>query len=226
MAMKKADMEAHRAKYHALMSEARLAERAGLYRKAIESALASWDHIDGMIQFERKYEGKGFASIPTVEIILRYAPLLLDFQSLDALEILLKNFRRIERDTSDSLADKLARARARMWDNHRLWDHLERHPDIRQNELRRVLGGDQAQWRSVADAWEKMGLLRRTPEGGSYRVALSTRLGEPVPAKCPSCGEVVKAPKAIFLEKTACPECREDVLFVILSREVAYDAKE
>ena len=104
-----------------------------------------------------------------------------------------------------------------MWGNHSLWDHLERHPEARQDELRTVLGGDQETWRAVAERWEKMGLLRRTPEGGSYRLALITRMGQVVPGKCPTCGEVVEAPKSMFLEETTCPECTQSVQFTILS---------
>ncbi len=108
-----------------------------------------------------------------------------------------------------------------MWDAHRMWNHLEGHPQTRQDELGRVLGGGQTQWRSTAEAWEKMGLLHRTPEGASYRLALSTRLGEVISAKCPSCGTVAEGPKAMFFEELPCPECHAAVSFVIRVRESA-----
>lgn len=217
MAMKKAEMEHHQERYQSLMSDARAAEQAGLYRIAIEKALASWEHIDGMMQYERRYGSKEFRSIPAIDLTLKYAPLLLDFTSLDALEGLLKDRRRIEKNTSDSLGEKLAAARTLMRDAHRLWDHLEWNPRSRQDGLRRVLGGDQDQWRSMAEAWEKMGLLRREPESGTYRLSLSTRMGEVVAGKCPACGSIVEVPKAVCLEKMACPECEATALFVILS---------
>lgn len=210
-------MAEHQELYHARMSEARAAEREGLYRKAVESALAAWEYIDGMMQYERRYDDADFASIPAIEMILKYAPLLFDFHSLEKLGGLLKECRRIEKNTSESLGDRLVRAQERMWGNHSLWDHLERHPEARQDELRTVLGGDQETWRAVAERWEKMGLLRRTPEGGSYRLALITRMGQVVPGKCPTCGEVVEAPKSMFLEETTCPECTQSVQFTILS---------
>ena len=77
--MKKAEMEDHRAEYQALMSKARSAEREGFCRRAVELALASWDHIDGMMQYERRYENKEFANVQGIEMILKYAPLLFDF---------------------------------------------------------------------------------------------------------------------------------------------------
>ena len=226
MAMKKAEMEAHRQEYHALMAKARSAEWEGLYRTAVESALSSWDHIDGMMQYERRYEEKEFTNIEGIDMILKYAPLLLDFASLDRLETILKETRRIEKNTSESMADKVAEARTLMWDAHRLWDHVEQNPEARQDRLSRVLGGKQEQWRSIAAVWGKMGLLQRTSEGGSYRLALSTRMGQVVLGKCPGCGGTVNAPKAMLLEKVACPECGASVLFVMLSAESSIDTKD
>ncbi len=219
-------MEGHQEQYHRLIAEARSAEREGLYRKAVELALSSWDHIDGMMQYERRYENTEFDDIEGIDVILRYAPLLFDFSSLDALENILKNSRRIEKNTSENLVAKLAKARARMWDAHQLWDHLERHPEVSQDELNRALGGSRDRWRSITDAWENMGLVYRTQDGGSQRVALSTRMGRVVPGKCSSCGVVVSAPKAMLLEKMVCSECRATVFFIILSTATTNDTKE
>ena len=226
MVMKKAEMEKHRMEYRALMDQARAALQEGLYRNAVKAALSSWDHVDGMMQFERKYENREFTSIESIELVLRYAPLLLDSQSLDRLASLLKSQRRIDKNTSVSLDDKLAKARAQIWDAHKLWEYLEGHPDTRQDELRQILGGEQEEWRSAAEAWEKMGLVRRTPEGRSYRLALSTRMGEIVSGKCPSCGAVAEAPKAMFLEELTCQYCQASGVFVILSRRAPSTNKE
>lgn len=219
-------MQEHRDAYKDRMTRAFAAERDGAFHEAIELALSSWDHIDGMMQYERKYEDREFDSVQAIDLILEYAPFLLDFHTLDKLAILLKDYRRIERHTSDSYAEKLAEARLIMWEAHRLWDYLEFHPDARQDELRANLGGDQGQWRSVATLWEKMGLLRRTPEGRSYRLTLCTRMGKVVPAKCPSCGAVTEAPKAMFLEDIRCPECRAVASFVFHAEETTGDLRE
>jgi hypothetical protein len=172
-----------------------------------------------MMQYERRFEKKEtIKSIEGMDLVLKYAPLLLDFISLDRLASLLASRRRIDKNTTESYSDKLAEARARMWDVHRLWGHLERNPQTRQDELAGVLGGDQNEWRSVAEAWEKMGLLTRSPEGRSYCLTLSTRMGEVVPAKCSACGVVSEAPKAIFLEKLSCPDCDATAVFVLLRK--------
>ena len=224
--MKKSEMEIHQVEYHTRMAQAREARAQGFYRKAIEFALSSWDYIDGMMQYERKYENKEFDNVEAIEMVLKYSPVLLDFSSLDALETLLNSQRRIEKHTSDDLAENLIKARKVMWDVHRLWDYLEQNPETRQDTLRQVLGGDQDQWRWIAETWGKMGLLRRTPEGGSYCLTLLTRLGEVVSGKCPACSSVAEAPKAMFLEELVCPDCKKKVLFVILSKEAKAEMKE
>ncbi|HEV8605608.1 MAG TPA: hypothetical protein VGQ99_09595 [Tepidisphaeraceae bacterium] len=219
--MKKSEMEAHCENYHALMARAQAAERSGLFRVTVDVAISAFGHIDGMMQFERKYEEKEFVSVTAVEVVLRYAPLLFCSEYLDKLESLLGEYRRIERDTSADLAAKVAEARARMWNNHRLWGHLELHPETRQDELRQILGGEQEYWRSVIEAWEKMGLVRRTPERGSYRLALSTRMGEVVRGKCPKCAQVAEAPKAMLLDEVECKRCGGRVLFVLLAADAS-----
>jgi hypothetical protein len=55
MPLKKSEMEAHRAAYYALVSQARAALQSGLFDKAIEAASASWEYIDGMMQYERMF---------------------------------------------------------------------------------------------------------------------------------------------------------------------------
>jgi hypothetical protein len=156
---------------------------------------------------------------------LRYAPFLLDFESLNNLELLLKDCRRIEKNTASNFADKLAESRALMQEAYRLWDHIECHPHCRQDGLRKKIGGDQDKWRAIVETWQKMGLLHREPEDTSYRLSLRTRMGQIVAAKCPFCGNVVEAPKAMFLELTACPDCMNKVLFVILAPPVLKETK-
>jgi hypothetical protein len=221
MPMTKAEMEEHDRQYHALMAQAHEALRQGLVRRAVQHALAAWDHIDGMMQYDRKYEKASFNTIPAVDLVLRYAPLLLDFRQLDRLEALLKEYRRIERDTTADVGDQLAQARARMRNAHRLWDYIEHHPDVRQAELRAVLGGEQQGWADIVTAWEKMRLLRRISDGNTYRLEFRTRMGQLVPAKCPECGNLTEGPKAMFLDKMPCPHCKKQASFVMLPDEQA-----
>lgn len=219
MAMKKAEMEEHRERYHAVIAEARSALEQGDYRKAIELAVSSWEYIDGMMQYERRYEDAQFNSIEGIDIVLQYAPFLLDLQSIDTTESLLKLQRRVEKNTSANMGDRLTKARELVWDAYRMWDLLNRQAEVRQDDLRRLLGGHMDRWRSLAEAWDKMGLVGRIPEHGSYRLSILTRMNEEILAKCPSCGVVVKAAKSKLLVEQACPKCHGRVLFVLLLRK-------
>src|SRR5262245_15059909 len=118
MVLKKAEMEFHRDEYYALIGSARQALQQGTHVKAIELAVSSWEYIDGMMQFERRYESKTFDSIEGIDIVLNFAPLLFDFEALDRLQLLLRTQRRIDKHASDDLADKLTQARAVMWNAH------------------------------------------------------------------------------------------------------------
>ena len=217
MAMKKAEMEDHAEAYRSLMASAKVAESQGLYRAAVDASISAWEHIDGMMQYGIKYEKDTFSSISAIETVLKYAQLLFDSRSLQSLDELLESRKRIEKNTSISVVEKLETARLKMWDNHRLWAYLERHGEVRQDNLRELLGGSQDHWRWLAESWSKMGLVKRTPENGSYRLSLSTRMGQVVPAKCPSCGKISEAPKGMFFEKMSCPKCHKRVMFVLIA---------
>ena len=56
MAMKKAEMEAHAEGYRAQLHRHVTAESRGMYRAAVDAAMEAWGHIDGMMQYERKYQ--------------------------------------------------------------------------------------------------------------------------------------------------------------------------
>jgi hypothetical protein len=219
--MAKAEMEDHRAQYDALLSRALKALQSDDYGRAKELAISCWQHIDGMMQYERKYGDQDRISIDAIEIALRIAPLFFDYGCLDTLKTLLKNQRRIEKNSAENLSDKLAIAQTLMWNAHRLWNHLELHPNSRQDELHKVLGADQSDWPLLAEKWEVMGVVRRSPEGKSYRLALAKPMSETTLAKCPSCAAIAKAPKANFLENHHCPKCHDVVSFVIMSPAIS-----
>lgn len=221
MAMTKVEMEGHRDAYHELMEKASSARQAGLYREAIDLAVRSWDHIDGMVQFERKYAGKEFTTVPSIDFVLRHAPLMFDFESLDALETLLQSQRRIAKLTSVDLGDRLAKARILMWEAHRFWNYLEEHFTVSEDNLRAVHAGDPKEWRSIAKAWAEMGLVSRVSAGGSHRLSLLTHMDQPILAKCPSCAAVAKATKAKLLDERSCPKCGQKRVFVFLAKEPA-----
>jgi hypothetical protein len=216
MAMKKAEMEAESLQYRKAIARAQYAEERGLYRQLIDAAMSAWPYVDGMVLHERKYRDNEVGNIAAIDLVLRYAPLLLDARPLNELEQLLDGYKRVLKDAFAALSERLSRARDQIRENHRLWSHLERTPGAEQDALRQTLGGAQEYWRSVAEAWERMGLLSREPAGRSYRLTLSTRMGEIVAGKCSACGHVDRAPKAMLLEPTACPKCRARVVFVLL----------
>lgn len=213
--MTKAELADEDARYRELMTAAHRAEAQGLFGEAVSRAKEAWSAVDGMIQFEKRFGAGVPERISAIEFVLRYAPLLLDYKSLDAVEELLVTCKRIGRTVTEDPDEKLAAAREKLKDCHRLWTLFERSGAILQSDLRGLLGGDQDQWREVSMAWCAMGLALRDPEGSSYRVSLKTRMGQVVPAKCPACGKLSTAPKSMFFENTACPECGKSVRFVL-----------
>ena len=214
MPMTKADMESHRAAYHSKVASARTARAANGIPEAVAFALSSWEHVDGMIQYEHRYNGAETIDIEGIQLVLNLSPFIFDFASLDKLENLLKNQRRITRYSKDDLAAHLVNARVAMWQAHRVWSVVEQAADATEEQLLRRLECSAEQLRPLLGFWESIGLLRRSQMGGSCQVGLHTRMNESILAKCPACGAQVKAPKVKLLDAAICPKCRAKVLFV------------
>lgn len=215
--MNKADMESHRRNYERFLAESRKAESEGLYRQAISKCLDSLEHIDGMMKHARKtQETDEFSSIPTIDMVLRYAPVLLDYESIQRLEQLLKSRRYIEKYTSQCLADKIEQAMRTLWKVHSLWGLIEANPDIDERDLLSQLKGRKEGWIPLLENLARLRLIRREKNQDSFSVSLATRLGQLCRAKCRACGGIVTAPKAALLDRLRCVECDTVNDFVIL----------
>jgi hypothetical protein len=196
----------------------RAAHGEGRYLEAVEIAINACQYIDGMMQFERRFEDRmARRSIETIEYAFQYAPLMFDRASLDTLAELLKSQKRIDKNATADLADDLQKAVELMWDAHRLWTVLEEADDVPQDKLRVMLGGDQEYWRYIAESWDRMGLIQRIPERGSYRISLTSRVTQEIRGKCRSCGATGKAAMGRFLEEITCPRCKTTSTFVIIA---------
>ena len=218
MAKTKAELEADSYRHRALVAEARADLQRGEFQKAVKTAVSAWEHVDGMMQYNRRWGSKSeFESVDSIALVLRYAPLLFDNNSLEQLAALLKSQRRIDKNAAADIAADLEVAKALMWDAHRFWTYLEEHAEVRQDDVRRKLGGEQDSWRGIAESWDRMGLIQRIPEGGSYRLLFTTRITAEARGKCPSCGVTGKAAMAYFLEEITCPKCGVTSSFVFLS---------
>jgi hypothetical protein len=215
--MTKAELEATSVSYHELVEGARRLQSTGLVKNAMEMAAKAWECVEGMLQYERRYEKAEVGAVDAFDIVLNAAPLLLDLKALNQLEQFIASRRKLSRDKSLNLPERIVEARGRIEENHRLFGLIQERPDMTQDALRRELGGEQAHWRATVDAWELMGLLHRTPLSGSFTLRLATRMGEVVKAKCPRCAESINAPKAMVLEKLKCPGCAHSVWFVMLT---------
>ncbi len=216
MAKKKAEMEIEYNLYEACMHDAKELSNQGLYAAALKKSMEALEYIDGMMQYARKYKEKEFHSIEAIDNVIKYAPLLFDQNSLDQLEQRLKFCKRIEKNTRINEEDQISEARQIIQMAYRLWNYLEVNPWTRQDQLRKILGEDQEQWRYISETWERMGLIERKKDGASYRLNLQTRMGALTRGKCINCGSIQEAPKGFFLELTPCPNCHQKVYFVIM----------
>lgn len=215
--MKKAELEHHDNAYQALMYKANAALRSNLYGEATDFAVAAWDHIDGMIQFQRKFADNEVSSVQAIDIVLHYAPLLMDFETLDRLEGLLHSQRRITKSTDIDWETRLRAARVAMWECHQFWTYFEEHGSV--DEAVPDFGkDDRKHWPRIAEDWIAMGLVSRDRTVNASLLSLVTDYSDVVLAKCPSCGSLVKGRKSGCLEEHHCPKCHKRHVFVMLAK--------
>ncbi len=217
-------LEAQRA-YDRCISQARNAEAAGQYYDAVQSAMAAWDHVADMMKYERQYEEAEHKSLPCVDIVLKYAPYLLDADSLNRMAELLKGQRSIERNTSDDFAARLQAARDILKAVHRLYDRMERDSLVPVRSIVKILGGNQGTWGSICKRLESMEIVHPIEDAGARFVALATNLQKRVRAKCPACGAAVRGSKRGCLSEQECPGCKSQVVYVMIE-EIPLSAEE
>lgn len=210
--MAKAELQASRAVYDDLVSKAHEAEGEGRFDDAVRLARLAWHHLEAMLKFERKYEHAEFESVPCIDLVLKYAPLLFDWTALTELGTLLRGRKSIDRIASDDLASRLSEALVVFREAHQVWNELENASVADAAKVSIATAIDPRRRKALIDAWVSMKLVRR--EGGATRIA--TDPDERVRAKCPGCGVVVGGLMFDVLSDQECPRCKGRHVFCIL----------
>jgi hypothetical protein len=210
---KKAELESDFNQYSILRSKMRHAENVGQFQEALVIAVASFEHIDGMMQFDKKFGKQSqFYSIDTIDFVLKHAPMLFDIASIDKLEVLLKAKRTIEKNTTADLAELVTTARSNVLEAYRLWTLFDEAHAVTKTHLK-----NEPILRTIVKFWLKLGLVRLVTSDGAEHHEFTTRMTEKVRGKCPSCGATGAGTKLKLLDVINCPRCKKSVNFVFLA---------
>lgn len=210
MAPTKAELAEGRDAYYNLLFQSKTALEKRHYYDALGFASAAMTYVDGMMQFERRFENRTISTIECFDIIVRFAPPLFRLRDLDALAALLASQKRIERNSSTSYLAQVPHARSRLFKAYRLWEGFERQGSVPVNDPQLI------QHDLTLQDWLQMGLVHQVTDSNEVRWALVTSLSRTVRAKCASCGKIAGAAKRRFLEPCKCPQCANSVWFTIV----------
>lgn len=217
MAKTKAELESDRDRYQNALNSAIQAEQRENYESVLVHALSSLPYIEGMLQHLRRYEKRQEDVVLCIELIAKYAPVLFHAQSINELEVFMKNKKRIFSKMKTDPVELILSAREVMQKSYLLWDYIDNmNNNVDISRIPKALGGRKKEWDKIISLWLKIGILR-IASNGHENVSLVTRLYDPISAKCPSCGAVAKARKVKFLKEQQCPRCKSEEMFVIIA---------
>ena len=207
-------MEEHWRQYATFMKQSHDAEKQVDFSHVVRHAEASWEHIDGMLRHANQHDGQSENELDGIALVLRYAPVLFDYEVLGRLEQFLAGKRRITKSSSSDLNGDLAEAHACMWRAHVVWDELERQRQWQVDTLRQKFSGSDDEWCHIIGTWKSMNAIVMLSAKGVAYVALATRMDDAIVAKCPHCGRPARRTKSESLASTHCETCRRAGIFV------------
>lgn len=212
--MSKAILQAAQVAYDDAVAQARAYEREGRLDEAIASSKKAWQYVEDMMKFERRWEKREFSSVPCIDMVLRYAPLLLDEESLSDLEALLKSRKSIDRLASDDLAAQLQKARDHLSDARKVWAMLDGRDWTDSAEIVRLSGVGAAAGRKSLTDWQKIGAIEARDVDGRREIRPVFADARPTVAACRFCGSDVQCTCGETLQPRACAKCGKTSCFI------------
>jgi hypothetical protein len=207
---KKADLEASFRACQTRCAEATRAEGQGDYARVLERAESTLPLLRESIAYLRRYQKVKAPYLPSVDLILRYAPPLFARRSLDAVDGWFAGASRPERAAYPDLPDRLDAARRRLALAVRVW------PAWPAAAVRQAT--DAAEVSGLLDLWMRYGTVARKPGTAPPVYAPVTHPRRRARGKCARCGRSDEAAWADLLVPRICPHCRTEAVFVIVAR--------
>ncbi len=212
----KAELEIEYKSFHSLAEQTKASISAHEYSAAIALGLKSFEFIDGMIQYERKYEDKENPSHPTIKAVLTFAPVVFGWKAIDEVEALLNSTRRIEKNSNEDWRQRIADSRQLQKRALHLWSSML----SQETYLPEAIEVSRKDRQFILKSWEEMGFTTTSGSVAENVLVLASSKMERTRAKCMHCGEVAVSTKEKFLSEVKCPRCSMLTLFVMLGSAV------
>jgi hypothetical protein len=207
MAKTKTELQQDQADYDRLHAAAHDAVARADFDAALDHCIESLKHVAGMMQFEKRWENRQFRSVETIDLLLRYAPVLQRRDCLDALATVLDTDRRIDRLASADLASLLVEAESRIRRVSQLIDLFSDLGQVEPQTLAARYGGADEEWRALAATLEHVNYLTKVQTGDRVELRRRTNLARPVAGKCRHCGTIALASFGELLDCLVCRSC-------------------
>jgi hypothetical protein len=207
MAKTKAELQNDQAEYDRLHAAALAAVGRVDFDAALDHCIDSLKHVDGMMQFEKRWEKRQFHSVETIDLLLRYAPILQRRDCLDALTTILAADRRIDRLATADLAALLLEADLRFRRVSQLIDFVGEFGNAAREMLAARYGGPPEEWAALSETLEQVHYLTTVHTGDRLELQRRTDISRDASGQCRNCGTVARAPLEDLLGGCVCQSC-------------------
>ncbi len=205
--MKIAEMEAGHDAYTSLEDKIRTMVAGRDFPAVFSVCVASFPHVVPAIKYRKQRgiepETPDFLSF---SVICKYAPLLFEHAAIASLSEFIKATRQLARDESGYLQmveNAIDRERiARL-----IWNYVEQHPAPLQRDVAGQIAVGQEVVIDTLQMWEKLGLILRTHESNTFRLAFWTRPESEAEGICRGCGVRGRGLKERFWKPIKCQRC-------------------
>jgi hypothetical protein len=205
--MKIAELEAEHAASIASAQAIRAMVARREFSQVFATCIESLPHIVPALQFRKKRDIVPVMPELTAAVtICQFAPPLFEHAAIESLWEYVKSARLLAQHDS-GLLNTVESARRREHYAHVLWNHLEKHPGLLQQDIPGETEVPDDEAKAIVALWEAWGIVAWRMDDAGDRLHFCTRLDDETTGLCPGCGVRGKGRKDLFFRLGPCKKC-------------------
>lgn len=212
---KKSELEDSASAYAGFLLKVNSDVIRGDHPQIISTVIGSLPHVVGMLQFEKKYQGRQFASVEIIDLGITSAVCQLDSSFFKSLEAFLTEQKLLSKLLTADPWEGFALGTSQLATACQAWGYLDSHSPCAIQELYHICNDQTKLVDWLVYSWEQNYLVARHIANDTQFVSTFLHPDEKVTGQCPYCGASGSGKRHLFWTETNCPRCNTPVCFVV-----------